>query len=72
MRLSLSSFLPTWQTTPIADPPAELISLTVWSMFYFLRLEMTTWQPSADRRWAMALPMPVEEAVMMATLPLRS
>lgn len=68
MRLILSSLFPTWHTIPEASIPLDLSSWTVLSMFSFFLLETMTLQPYSPRRSTTALPIPVEEAVTIATL----
>ena len=51
---------------------AALIAAATSSQGPILREEITTWAPCSARRSAIALPIPREEPVTMATLPVRS
>ena len=69
MRLVLCYLLHTWQTIPCASYPLSVSSLTVWSMFLRSLLEIMTLTPSLAKASAIPLPIPVEDAVIIATYP---
>src|SRR6516165_4642997 len=59
----------TSMATPVAVPPARLISAAAASADGDCRSAITTFAPSVEKRHAISLPMPLAAPVMMATLP---
>src|SRR6516165_1103644 len=59
----------TSMATPVAVPPARLISAAAASADRDCRSAITTVAPSVAKRHAISLPMPLAAPVMMATLP---
>jgi len=58
--------------TVIASPPLARIAKTTSSHGSWLRAEMTTLAPASANNSAIARPMPRDEPVTIATLPVRS
>ena len=75
-RFSSCSLWPTWQGTTIASPApsahASLMPFATSSQTSALRLETTTLAPWPAIASAIARPMPLDEPVITATLPVRS